>query len=364
MTVVAQIQNLRGFVTSHLCDVIDWQKHVRDDPVKQTTGDIAYIEIVTPFNRYKMAIGSAYAEPPHGAANECRSLGWVTFDDNARDKHVLAPKNDLTYQDIAKHIHVHELTDAIAEGRRHIAEAASPREAQAAHVKLREVAAKAEKWGIKVRLPEEPVVHVLEDGVTEGETVPSLSLAETQHMPPTGTLTYHPASRGPAPFVGASIIYYCADRIAGMEEVPGILIRVQADGRAALQLFADLNEIQFKDNIHRRGTDAGNGRVHTSNCWDFNPAWLAEQERIARLEADNKFNKELIEDHRIELERLNEMVKGAYGHIHGITAELDRRAADAAKPARRGRPPKSETAEVEGAEIASELDSPKEDAAA
>src|SRR6516225_8659404 len=103
MTIVAQIQNLRGFVTNNLSDTIDWNKHVKIDD-QQTTGDLAFVEIKTPFNRYKLSMGSAYANPPHGAPDVCRSLGWVTFDHMGEDKHILGPKNELTYRDISQHI--------------------------------------------------------------------------------------------------------------------------------------------------------------------------------------------------------------------------------------------------------------------
>lgn len=324
MTIVAQIQNLRSFVTSHLSDTVDLNRHVHDDPHMKTTGDIAYVEIRTPYNTYKMAVGSAYAEPPSGAPNECRSLGWVTFHHVGEDKYILGPKNDLTYQSIAKYLNVRELTDAIAAGRREMAEASGTK-ANEAWIRLKETATRAEKWGIKANLPEAPksAVIIAPDGFGENEPVDLRPGAIIEHM----RANEHPNSPAAlAPFVGAQIVYYGNDRIAGMDQVPGVLVKIQHDGRCAAFLMADLNEITFMDNIHRRGSDAGNGRVHMTG-WDFNPAWVKEQERIAALES----------------------------RIHALES------AAREKP-RRGRPPKAvhEAEETEGAELASELDPPRE----
>ncbi len=114
---IAQIQGLKYFVANQLSDVVDWPKHVRVDE-KKTTGDHAFVDIATPFNRYKMAICSSYIEPPPGAPLACKSLGTVTFDDLADNKHIVGPKADLTWTDISKYVHVRELTDALAAARR------------------------------------------------------------------------------------------------------------------------------------------------------------------------------------------------------------------------------------------------------
>jgi hypothetical protein len=331
LTIVAQIQNLRFFVTAQLGDVIDWNKHIEPDPVRTTTGDIAYVQIKTAYNTYKMAMGSAYAEPPAGAPSVCRSLGWVTFQHVGEDKYLLNPKNDLAYQDISKHIHERELTDALAACRRELAEAKDADEAQLIRIRMKEIAVKAERWGIKAHVPEAPQAPKIADigALPLHRNVP-IRTVESPIDAQGGGHAY-----GLAPFVGAPIIYYCADRIAGMEQVPGILIRIQRDGRAALQLFADLNEIQFKDNIVRRGSDAGNGRVHTSNCWDFNPEWLEEQARIRSLE-------DVVD--RLRREAMDRITK-----LEGAVISLE------AKP-KRGRPPKPEGGESEGGELASELE--------
>jgi len=346
LTIVAQIQNLRSFVTTHLGDVIDWNKHVKPDPHLATTGDIAYVEIETPFNRYKLAMGSAYAEPPSGAPSVCRSLGWITFHHVGEDKYLLSPKNDLAYMDISKHIHVRELTDAAAACRRDLAESATPELAAQVRIRMSEVAARAAKWDIKVQVPEASKVSEIA-AAPQHHNVPVKTLDESLPIahPSVANAFFLPGGQGhpgPAPFVGAQIIFYAHDRIAGMDQVPGVLVKIQKDGRAAMFLMADLNEITFMDNVHRRGSDAGNGRVHTTNCWDFNPEWLKEQARICHLEKEIK----RIEDER-GLERA--LIAEVFDDL------LLRLAALEAKP-KRGRPPKPEGGETEGAEAASELE--------
>jgi hypothetical protein len=154
---LSQLQNLRAFVGNHLADVIDWNRHVQPDPARKTNAEVAGIIITTPFNRYLMELGTSYSEPPPAASFACKSLGWVAFHDDAANKHFLGPKADLLFADIAKHVAVRELTDALSAARREVAEA-SPEMAGAARVKFTEIAERAKKRGIDVNVPEGPAV--------------------------------------------------------------------------------------------------------------------------------------------------------------------------------------------------------------
>jgi hypothetical protein len=74
------------------------------------------------------------------------------------------------------------------------------------------------------------------------------------------------------------------EQIAGMQQIPGHIVRVQPDGRICMFLTADNSEPIYRDNLHRRGSPAGNGRLHQFGCWDFNPHFEAEWSRARRLE--------------------------------------------------------------------------------
>ena len=74
---LSQIQGLKVYVSNHLMDVIDWNRHVQPEADQKSASDVARILITTPFNRYKLAMGTAYAEPPAGAPIACRSVGWI-----------------------------------------------------------------------------------------------------------------------------------------------------------------------------------------------------------------------------------------------------------------------------------------------
>jgi hypothetical protein len=156
---LSQLQNLQTFIANHLVDVIDWRRHVQLDPEYKSTGDVSHILITTPFNRYRMALGTSYSEAPAGAPIACKALGWIAFDDSAANKHIVGPKADLTYMDISKYIHVRELTDALAAARHEVAEA-GPEKVGAARMRLADIADKAKKWGIQAKVPDGPVAAV------------------------------------------------------------------------------------------------------------------------------------------------------------------------------------------------------------
>jgi hypothetical protein len=277
---LGQIQGLQAFVTNHLSDVIDWRKHVAPDPTHKPTGDVAHILITTPFNRYKMSIGTAYAEPPAGAPVACRSLGWMGFDDPADNKHVLGPKSDMLYSEISKHVCVRELTDALAAARREVAEA-SAEMAGPARVRLTELAAKAKKYGIEAKVPDGALAAAVQPPQAPQTAVPN----NPAPMSTGGPATVAAPAAG-KPWIGCPVIFITnpGEQIAGMQEIPGHIVRIQPDGRICIFLTADNSEPIYRDNLSQRGTPAGNGRVHQFNCWDFNPEFERDRSRLRHLE--------------------------------------------------------------------------------
>lgn len=291
MVMIAQIQNLRSFVQTQLADVVDPSRHVREDQDKRSTGDQAFVEIKTAFNTYKISVASAYVTPPEGAPLACRSLGTVTFIDMADNKRIVGPKADATWTDISRHIHLRELGDALADCRRKLAEAA-PHEAAAVRAQFAEVAAKARKWGIEAHVPDAPVVAIASEGFTENETAklppdaqPAAILGMNGEVLYRGVQYTPPDPDRPAPFIGAPVLWITnpGEGIGGMTEIPGFCAKVISADRISMLIFPDHSETSYRDNLMRRGSDAGNGRVHQYNCWDFNPRWLWEQERISML---------------------------------------------------------------------------------
>lgn len=284
---ISQLQNLQTFVHNHLADVVDWRKHVSPDPERKMAGvaDPAYILIATPFNRYKMAMATAYAEPPAGAPVNCRALGWITFYDPADNKQIVSAKADAAYTEISKHVHVRELTDALAAARREMAEA-SPETACRARVKLAGLAERAKKWGIFAKVPEgsatepQPAPQAGDEPQAASAPVAATSAANE----PTASVQSDQA--GQQPFLGAPVIFISnpGERISGMQEIPGHVVRVQPDGRISMLVTADNSETIYRDNLPRRGSSAGNGKVHQFNCWDFNPEFERQRARIGHIE--------------------------------------------------------------------------------
>jgi hypothetical protein len=88
----------------------------------------------------------------------------------------------------------------------------------------------------------------------------------------------------------------------------------------------DHSEPSYRDNLPRRGSPAGNGRVHQFNCWDFNPEALRQANRLRHLEeAIEKMADEGNQD-RAELAQLSARVTALDDPL--------------GPPKRRGRPPK------------------------
>lgn len=318
MALISQQQNLEQFVRTQLNDIVDWSKHVRLDPEHETTGDVAHVLISTPYNRYKLAISSPYVMPPEGAPFQCRSLGTVDFYDPAEGRRILQPRGDQTWTDISKHMHVREYTDALAVARRQLAEASAEKAAES-RANLATIAERAGKWlDPKVvasaraatalnwtpeelavmkeaaypivtkemadeiaKLPVgEPGAFTLVKDYTENETSEPLQkyLAERAAADPHKRV----------PHIGDPIVYVTnpGEAIGGQSEIPGWVVKVISPDRISAFITPDHSEPCYRDNLVRRGSDAGGGRVHAHNVWDFNRSWLAEQSRIKTIERD------------------------------------------------------------------------------
>ena len=281
---ISQMQNLQAFVQNHLFDVVDWRKHVQPDPERKSNAEIAGIVIVTPFNSYKMTIGTFYAEPPPGAPIECKSLGWVSFDDPAAGKHLMGPKRDDLYTEIAKHICRREFTDALAAARREMAEASVDTAAQA-RAKFADLAARAKKYGIEANVPDETPTAAM----SSPAAAPSAeAVGSTAPIPPTPP-PLAPVLEG-EPWIGAPIVYITnpGEWLSGKGEAPGFIVNIERNGQVCVFVTPSNSEPLYFDRIQRRGSPAAPGRVHTHHCWDFNPTFarLFEDARTLRQRAE------------------------------------------------------------------------------
>jgi len=285
---VAQLQNLRSFAHLHLADVVDWARDVRVDE-KATTGDQAFVVIKTPYNSYKMSVLSSYITPPPGAPTMCSSLGTVTFDDLAGDKHVVGPKADNTYNEISAHIHQREYTDALAICRRDLAEAPKDR-VPIVRAKLAGLIAGAKKWGVKVSAADELAATVAEVPVN---VAPKLEELAQTAVPPIEDADLRPSphiiygriyGRPEAPvtgeaFVGMPVIFVTnpGEQINGMQEIPGTIVAIN-DDKVAVFVTPANSEPRYYDRLPRRSA------IHKFNCWDVSPWFAALLERINKLE--------------------------------------------------------------------------------
>ena len=298
----------------------------KSNAVKDRDGKYGEFQVVE--RDYRMSILSSYLDPPPGAPLACKSLGTVTFDDMADNKHIVGPKADQTWTDISKHIHVRELTDALAAARRAMAEAPPPQEIDGKIVDLRssafrhyeELAERAKKWGIAARMPPEQSTSPPPQAAP---SVPAIDLVAKAQTELGGMTPVHmigepaPASRD-APWLGAPIVFITnpGEQIGGMQEIVGWCVKIHSHDRISIFMTPDHSEPSYRDNLPRRGSPAGNGRVHQFNTWDFNPEALRQRRGI-----DEMF---------LAMTRLVDRIEAL---------ERPRDAEEA--PRRRGRPPKA-----------------------
>jgi hypothetical protein len=336
--VLNKLNDVREFRSHHLADIPHVVK-VEPDPKRTSNGFEAHANIVTSFNRYEMAIYSSHLPPPAGAPPECASLGSIEFYDRVDDTRILGPRCDRVFIDVSRRIHHREFTDAIAVARRELAEA-GPDIIKAAQAKLGALVSAAAKWGVTGSVPLAPP-----EAAKPAEAVPVAVEIEKASLAPSMPAIHVSAqpSLAPsdpnhlAPFVGAPAIFVAnpGEQIAGVNELAAIIVRVHPDGvHVGLLIFIDDSETVHRVKIVRRGADAGNGRVHRSNCWDFNPVFLAERERVRRIEKT--------------LDNLDDVV--------AENAKLAERIAVLEAKPKRGRPSKPEGGDTDGAELASELE--------
>lgn len=282
---IAQLSNIQQFFAAHMSDVLDWGKHVRPDPERKTSGDAAYVLIDTGLNRYKLGCLSTYIDPPAGASYQCKALGTITFDDFGGQKHIIAPKLDATWMEISKHIHVRELTDGLAIARRELAEA-SPETVGAVRVRVAELVARAQKWGVEAKglpvlaevpktaapssqwPPEEPAGPSEMRAKSESEAFAEAPVPEL-----VGKTTFPIRSSIDKPFLGCPIIFITnpGEAVAGMTEIIGWCVNVHSDEAISAFITPDHSEPSYRDKLARRNP-AKNIR---SNCWDFNERLMA-----------------------------------------------------------------------------------------
>ncbi len=139
-----------------------------------------------------------------------------------------------------------------------------------------------------------------------------------------------PTSRD-APWLGAPIFFITnpGEQIGGMGEIVGWCVKVYSHDRISIFMTPDHSEPSYRDNLPRRGSPAGNGRMHQFNCWDFNPEALRQASRIRHLE-------EAIEKMAEEGNRDREEMAQLAARLAALDDPLG-------PPKRRGRPPKTVT---------------------
>ncbi len=329
------MMDIRDFAGRHLADIIDVTTDVKPDPQHTSNGFEAHAEIISPFNRYRMSVHSSHLAPPAGAPAECRSLGTIMFHDPVSDTRILGARSDRTFLDISRHVHQREFTDAIAAARRELAEA-GPDAIKLTQSKLSDLASRAAKWGIAIdAMPMAP-----KPSEASPVAVEVAKPATAASMPPAAAATsVAPATPADEPMIGLPIVFIHnpGEGSAGMTTVPGTVTRTWPDGSVGLLMFVDDHEVQHRPKVPRRGTDAGNGRVHVHGCWDLAPwyaALLTERRQLSgRVSALSEKLDTAIADNAKLAERLA--------------------ALESAKP-RRGRPSKPESGDAEAAELATE----------
>jgi hypothetical protein len=332
--VLNKINDIREFALHHLAD-IPHNVRVEPDPERVSNGFEGHGVVVTQFNKYKMSAFSSHLPAPAGAPAECASLGTVIFFDPIDDTRVIGPRGDRVLLDVSRRIHHREFSDAIAVARRELAEA-GPDVVKAAQSKLGGLVSAGAKWGVSGSVPMAPP-----EAAKPAEAVPVAVEIEKASLAPSMP-TIHVSAPPPlapsdpnhlAPFVGAPAIFIAnpGEQIAGVNELAATIVRVHPDGvHVGLLIFIDDSETVHRVKIVRRGSDAGNGRVHTTNCWDFNPVYASERAQAA--------------DDRKQLAELAVAIEGFAAEN---AKHADRIAALEEKP-RRGRPARVDGDKGEG----------------
>lgn len=295
---IAQLSNIQQFFAAHLSDVLDWGKHVRPDPERKTNGDAAYVVIDSGLNRYKLGCLSTYVEPPAGALYQCKALGTVMFDDfTDAGKHIIAPKCDATWAEISNHIHVRELTDGLAIARRELAEA-SPETVGSVRVRVAELVARAQKWGIEakglpalVEVPKADDPRMAPGAISQWTPQELVAMQAKASAPPVFTVadqrateaTTFSSDRSDKPFLGCPIIFITnpGEAITGMTEIPGWVVNVHTDDMISAFVTPDHSEPMYRDKLQRRNPS----RNIRSNCWDFNERLMAPFRMAAEVAA-------------------------------------------------------------------------------
>jgi hypothetical protein len=278
--VLNKINDIREFKNHHLGDIPHTIK-VEPDPERGSNGFEGHAIIATPFNKYKMSAFSSHLPPPAGAPAECASLGPVIFFDPVDDTRVIGPRGDRVLLDVSRRIHHREFSDAIAVARREVAEA-GPDVIKAAQAKLGALVSAAVKWGVSGSVPMAPSTKD-----AEPPAVPTTApLAPIAAAPAAVSAPVAPGVPADEPLIGTPIVFICnpGEGAAGMTTVPGAVTRVWSNGQVGLQMWIDDHEIAHRPKVHRHGTDAGGGRVHTHGCWAPAPWYAALISRLDALE--------------------------------------------------------------------------------
>jgi hypothetical protein len=250
--------------TAFLADVVDVTKAVQPDPQRVSNFMEGHALIVTPHNKYKLSTYSPHGSQPPGAPSECASLGSVVFHDPVDETTVIGPRSERVLLDISQRVHHREFTDMIAVARRELAEA-GPDAIKAAQAKLGDLVSRAAKYGVTASVPMAPSIKEALPPAAASTAPP----APTAAAPAAVSSPVAPAVPADDPMLGLPImfIHNPHEGSAGMSTVPGVVTRVWNGGQIGLQMFVDDHDIQHRPKVHRRGTDAGNGRVHTTGCW-------------------------------------------------------------------------------------------------
>jgi hypothetical protein len=334
-----RLHDIREISNRFLADVVDVTTAVRPDPQRASNFMEGHAEIVTPFNRYRLSTYSPHGLQPPGAPSECASLGSVLFNDPATDVTILGARSDRTLLDISRHVHHRELHDAIALARRELAEA-GPDAVKPAQSKLSDLVSRAAKYGLTVdAVPMAPPTKTAALPAV-ASTAPPAPMAAA---PAVVSSPVAPAMPADEPMIGLPITFICnpGEGAAGMTTVPGVVTRVWHNGQIGLQMFVDDHEIQHRPKVHRRGTDAGGGRVHQTGCWAPAP-WH---------EALVSENRQLSERISVLADKLDAVIAENEKLVERV-ATLE---AASTKP-RRGRPAKPEGSETEGADLVSDAE--------